>query len=77
MGPATLDDCIGDVGCPTLVVHGKRDAIFHYSQAERIAAALGDCAELHIEENGVHCCHNYGFKYRTLMADWMAARLGR
>ena len=75
MGAATLDDCIGDVACPALVVHGKRDAIFHYTQAERIASALGDRAELVIEENGVHCCHNYGFQYRTLMADWMAKTL--
>jgi 2,6-dihydroxypseudooxynicotine hydrolase len=75
MGAATLDDCIGDVTCPTIVVHGKRDAIFHYTQAERIAAALGDKAELVIEENGVHCCHNFGFRYRTLMADWMAMTL--
>jgi 2,6-dihydroxypseudooxynicotine hydrolase len=75
MGPATLEDCIGVVDCPTLVVHGKRDGIFHYSQAERIAEAIGDMAELVIEENGVHCCHNYGFQYRTLMIDWMAQTL--
>ena len=75
MGAATLDDCIGNVTCPTIVVHGKRDAIFHYTQAERIAAALGDIAELVIEENGVHCCHNFGFRYRTMMADWMAKTL--
>ncbi len=75
MGPATLADCIDDVTCPTMVMYGKRDGIFHYSQAERIAAALGDKAELVIEENGVHCCHNYGFRYRTLMIDWMARML--
>jgi 2,6-dihydroxypseudooxynicotine hydrolase len=75
MGPATLEDCIGEVDCPTLVVHGKRDGIFHYSQAERIAEAIGDQAELVIEENGVHCCHNYGFQYRTLMIDWIAQTL--
>jgi 2,6-dihydroxypseudooxynicotine hydrolase len=75
MGAATLADCIEQVDCPTLVVHGKRDAIFHYSQAVRIADALGQQAELLIEENGVHCCHNYGFQYRTLMADWMAKTL--
>lgn len=75
MGAATLADCIDRVDCPTIVVHGKRDAIFHYSQAERIADALGKQAELFIEENGVHCCHNFGFQYRTLMADWMAKTL--
>ena len=31
--------------------------------------------KLHIETNGVHCCHNLGFQYRTLMADWMARTL--
>ena len=38
-------------------------------------AALGDKADLFIEENGVHCCHNYGFRYRTLMIDWMTRTL--
>lgn len=75
MGLASLDDCIGTVRCPTLIVHGKRDGIFHYTQAERMAEAIGDKAELVIEENGVHCCHNYGFKYRTMMIDWMARTL--
>lgn len=75
MGDATLADCIEQVSCPTIIVHGKRDAIFHYTQAQRIADALGTSAELFIEENGVHCCHNYGFQYRTLMADWMAIKL--
>jgi len=75
MGSATLDDCIANVLCPTLIVHGKRDAIFHYKQAQRIADSLGDLAEWHIETNGVHCCHNLGFQYRTLMADWMARTL--
>ena len=75
MGPATLSDCISDVACPTLIVHGKRDGIFHYSQAERMAKVIGDQAELVIEENGVHCCHNYGFRYRTMMIDWMTRTL--
>lgn len=75
MGPATLSDCISDVACPTLIVHGKRDGIFHYSQAERMAKVIGDRAELVIEENGVHCCHNYGFRYRTMMIDWMTRTL--
>ncbi|MGB0631009.1 MAG: alpha/beta hydrolase family protein [Alphaproteobacteria bacterium] len=75
MGAGTVGDCIDRVACPTIVVHGKLDGIFHYSQAERIAAALGDKAELHIAETGVHCCHNFGFRYRTLMVDWMAQTL--
>ena len=75
MGSASLDDCIDKIDCPTIVVHGKKDAIFHYTQAERIAAALGEKTDLHIEEDGVHCCHNYGFQYRTLMVDWITNKL--
>ena len=75
MGPATLDDCIARVHTPVLVVHGKRDAIFHYSQATRIADALGAHATLMMDEDGVHCCHNHAFQYRSAMADWLAATL--
>ena len=76
MGPASLDDCIGQVQTPVLIVHGKRDGIFHWSQATRIAEALPARATLMMDEDGVHCCHNPAFEYRTAMADWLAATLG-
>ncbi len=76
MGLATLDDCIDDVQTPVLVVHGKHDAILHWSQATRIAEALPGRATLMMDEDGVHCCHNHAFEYRTAMADWLAATLG-
>ena len=72
MGAGTVEDCIDRIFCPTIIVHGKLDSIFHFSQAERIAKSLGSNAELHIAEAGVHCCHNKGFQYRTLMADWFS-----
>ena len=75
MGDATLDDCIHEVACPTLIVHGKRDGIFHWTQAARIADALGGKAVLKMDEDGVHCCHNHAFEYRTAMADWLAQTL--
>ena len=75
MGAATLDDCLSEVNAPTIVVHGKRDAIFHYTQAEKIIETLGEQAEGHIAEDGVHCCHNYSFRYRNLMADWFVKTL--
>jgi 2,6-dihydroxypseudooxynicotine hydrolase len=75
MGAATLDDCIGQVQTPVLVVHGKRDAIFPWQQATRIADALPGLATLMMDEDGVHCCHNHAFQYRTAMADWLAATL--
>ncbi len=72
MEASSLDDCIDRVGCPTLIVHGRRDAIFHWTQAERIAGALKCNPTLLMDEDGVHCCHNHAFEYRTAMADWLA-----
>jgi 2,6-dihydroxypseudooxynicotine hydrolase len=75
MGAATLEDCIAQVQTPVLVVHGKRDAIFPWQQATRIVDALPGRATLMMDEDGVHCCHNHAFQYRTAMADWLAAML--
>ncbi len=75
MGDASLGDCIDQVQSPVLVVHGKRDAIFPWQQATRISDALPGRATLMMDEDGVHCCHNHAFQYRTAMADWLAATL--
>ena len=75
IGRSTLADCIERVRAPVLVVHGKRDAIFHWTQATRVAEALGSHATLMMDEDGVHCCHNHAFEYRTAMADWLAKTL--
>jgi 2,6-dihydroxypseudooxynicotine hydrolase len=75
MRGATLDDCIGAVRSPVLVVHGRNDAIFKAHQAERIAAALPENGRLWMDEDGVHCCHNHAFEYRTGMVDWLAETL--
>jgi 2,6-dihydroxypseudooxynicotine hydrolase len=72
MGKATLDDCIIKIKTPTLVVHGKRDQIFNWKQAKRIADSLPGQATLVLDEDGVHCCHNHAFQYRTLMIDWLS-----
>jgi 2,6-dihydroxypseudooxynicotine hydrolase len=75
MGSASLDDCIGRVRCPVLVVHGRRDSIFRWQQATRIAESLGSRAKLLMDDDGVHCCHNHAFQYRTAIADWLSERL--
>ena len=75
MGAATLGDCIDRVRSPVLVVHGRRDAIFKWTQATRVAEALGKHATLMMDDDGVHCCHNHAFQYRTAMADWLATTL--
>ena len=75
MTGATLDDCAGAVKSPVLVVHGRHDAIFKAHQAERMAAALAEHGTLWMDEDGVHCCHNHAFEYRTGMVDWLAETL--
>jgi 2,6-dihydroxypseudooxynicotine hydrolase len=75
MGKATLEGCIGRVRCPVLVVHGRRDTIFRWQQATRIAEALGSRATLLMDDDGVHCCHNHAFQYRTAIVDWLSERL--
>ncbi len=75
MGRASLDGCIERVKSPVLIVHGRRDAIFRAHQAERIAAALSANGSLWIDEDGVHCCHNHAFAYRTGMVDWLTHML--
>lgn len=75
IGRASLEDVIERVRCPTLVVHGKLDAILPWRQAVRIAEAIPG-AELLMDEDGVHCCHNHAFRYRTAIADWLATTLG-
>ena len=45
-------------------------------EATRIAEALPSRATLMMDDDGVHCCHNHAFEYRTAMADWLAATLG-
>ncbi|MDG2313260.1 MAG: alpha/beta hydrolase [Alphaproteobacteria bacterium] len=72
MGKATLDDCITTIKTPTLVVHGKRDQIFNWKQAKRIVDSLTGQATLALDEDGVHCCHNHAFQYRTYMIDWLS-----
>jgi dienelactone hydrolase len=59
--------------CPTLVVFGKLDRIIPYSEAERTAAIPG--VELVTFETGNHGVTDEAFASRSLMADWLAAKL--
>jgi 2,6-dihydroxypseudooxynicotine hydrolase len=72
---ATLEGVLGYVRCPVLVVHGKRDAIIPWHQAERIAQELPAGGTLLLDVDGVHCCHNHAAQYRAAMADWLAGTL--
>ncbi len=58
---------------PCLVVHGKLDRIIPYSEAEKIEPIAG--VELVTYETGNHGVTDQAFASRSLMADWLAAKL--
>lgn len=65
------------IRCPTLVVHGRHDAIFGLGQVEKFRRQLVNAdLEIQLEDDGDHCCHNMGQIVRPQMADWLADRLG-
>ena len=59
---------------PLLVIHGAKDRLFPPAQAERIAREAPN-ATLVMYPDGNHVCNNIAYKYRPLMADWMAEKL--
>lgn len=71
----TLRDVAPPV-CPTLVVHGGRDRIFPPEDARRIVSHVGKVAESVEYPDGNHVCNNIAYRYRPLIADWMAEQLG-
>jgi 2,6-dihydroxypseudooxynicotine hydrolase len=72
----TLDlaPVLAKVHQPMLVVFGKLDRLFSYTDAERIAAQAPN-ARLVIYEEGNHVCNNIPYKYRPLVSDWMRQQL--
>ena len=59
---------------PLLVVFGKQDRLIPWPQAERVAAEAPH-ATLVMYPEGNHVCNNIPYKYRPLVADWMAEQL--
>ncbi len=70
-----LENVLHDVTQPMLVIHGAKDRLFPPAQAERIAREARN-ATLVMYPDGNHVCNNIAYKYRPLMADWMAEQLG-
>ncbi len=62
--------------CPVLIIHGARDKIFSLEDARRIASHAGSPVEMVEYPEGNHVCNNIAYKYRPLIADWLAERLG-
>jgi dipeptidyl aminopeptidase/acylaminoacyl peptidase len=71
----TMAGRAGQISAPILIVAGKRDRIFPWQDADRLAAEIGPRAELLLLEDGNHGCANVVYRHRPYGADWMAGRL--
>jgi 2,6-dihydroxypseudooxynicotine hydrolase len=69
-----LEGMLDRVTQPMLVIHGAKDRLFPPAQAERIAREAPN-ATLVMYPDGNHVCNNIAYKYRPLMADWLAEQL--
>jgi 2,6-dihydroxypseudooxynicotine hydrolase len=61
---------------PALIITGKLDRLIPWEDTKRIADAIPH-AEWVLYEHGTHVCNNLPFRYRPLVADWMAEQLAR
>jgi 2,6-dihydroxypseudooxynicotine hydrolase len=59
---------------PALIVTGKLDRLIPWEDTKRIADEIPN-AEWVLYEEGTHVCNNLPFRYRPLVADWMAEQL--
>jgi 2,6-dihydroxypseudooxynicotine hydrolase len=65
-----------DVRCPTLIMNGRRDAIFSTKQTEKFEQHLtGAPVEYYFEDEGIHCAHNLWHVVRPRMVDWVLDRV--
>jgi len=76
-GELTMADRGKLITAPILIVAGKRDRIFPWQDAARLASEIGPHAEPLLLEDGNHGCANVVYLHRPYGADWMAARLAR
>jgi dienelactone hydrolase len=77
-GQRSLENVIGGMKCPYLVINGKLDAQSSYTNTEEIATEAkkaGVPVEYVLYEDGAHVCFNIPYKYRPLVGDWMAKNL--
>lgn len=71
----SLAGVLGGLEQPALLVTGKLDRIIPWEQTERIAREAPN-AELVLYEYGNHVCNNIPYRYRPLVGDWLAEKLG-
>jgi pimeloyl-ACP methyl ester carboxylesterase len=69
-----LAGVLGALTQPALFVTGGLDRIIPWRQTERAAREATDGSFV-LYERGTHVCSNLSYRYRPLVADWMAERL--
>jgi 2,6-dihydroxypseudooxynicotine hydrolase len=69
-----LAPVIAELDRPALMVTGKRDRIIPWEQTKRIADEAPN-GQFVLYEEGNHVCNNIPYKYRPLVADWLAKEL--
>jgi 2,6-dihydroxypseudooxynicotine hydrolase len=70
-----LAPVIAELDRPALMVTGKLDRIIPWEQTKRIADEAPK-GQFVLYEEGNHVCNNIPYKYRPLVADWLAKELG-
>lgn len=73
-GALTLAGVASHIRQPALYVTGALDRIVPWEQTERAAAETPNGTFV-LFEQGSHVCSNIPYRYRPLVADWMAERL--
>ena len=74
-GELDLSGVAERVTVPSLVLTGARDRVIAATESRRIADAIPG-SDWVLFQDGTHVCNNIPYKYRPLVADWIAARLG-
>jgi 2,6-dihydroxypseudooxynicotine hydrolase len=59
---------------PALVITGKLDRLIPWESSKRIADQAPN-STLVVYEEGNHVCNNVAYRYRPLVADWLAEQL--
>jgi dipeptidyl aminopeptidase/acylaminoacyl peptidase len=59
---------------PALIVTGRLDRLIPWQDTQRIADEIPG-AQWVLYDDGTHVCNNIPFRYRPLVADWMAEQL--
>ncbi len=75
LADVTLEGVLDRFDAPVLVLHGGRDTVIPPSEYERIAADLGERADVWFEPEGNHSCNNLFSVVRPGVADWVADRV--